>query len=108
MEAVRRSKIKTHMRWVGRVVAAIFIAATPSLAQMREEKMLVGYGGVGGYQLPLWFSSLIPVPSTRWSVVGSFKNCPGEGGICNSRSSTRSKKATMPKRVVGFVHSTRS
>ncbi len=61
MEAVRRSKIKTHMRWVGRVVAAIFIAATPSLAQMREEKMLVGYGGVGGYQLPLWFGAELKI-----------------------------------------------
>ena len=61
MEAVRRSKIKTHMRWVGRVVAAIFIVATPSLAQMREEKMLVGYGGVGGYQLPLWFGAELKI-----------------------------------------------
>ena len=43
------------MRWIGRVLSAIFIFASPSLAQMREEKMLVGYGGVGGYQLTLWF-----------------------------------------------------
>jgi ABC-type nitrate/sulfonate/bicarbonate transport system substrate-binding protein len=39
------------------VLALILIFAGPSFAQVREDKMLVSYGGLGGYQLPLWFGA---------------------------------------------------
>jgi ABC-type nitrate/sulfonate/bicarbonate transport system substrate-binding protein len=44
--------------WIsGFLALIILIFAGPARAQVREDKMLVSYGGVGGYQLPLWFGA---------------------------------------------------
>jgi len=41
---------------IGFVIAALFLVS-PCSAQIREERLLVSYGGLGGYQLPLWLGA---------------------------------------------------
>ena len=44
--------------WMSGLLAlTILIFSASAFAQTREDKMLVSYGGVGGYQLPLWFGA---------------------------------------------------
>jgi NitT/TauT family transport system substrate-binding protein len=42
---------------VGSASILVLILTGLSFAQLREERMLVSYGGLGGYQLPLWFGA---------------------------------------------------
>lgn len=52
---LRRGRSLVH--WISGLAASILILANPSFAEVHEDKMLVSYGGLGGYQLPLWFGA---------------------------------------------------
>ncbi len=46
---------------IGLLAVVIVSLAGPCFAQQREDKMLISYGGLGGYQLPLWFGAELKI-----------------------------------------------
>ena len=56
---LRRARLSIALTRVkfGLASLLIFVCTGASFAQLREERMLVSYGGLGGYQLPLWLGA---------------------------------------------------
>ncbi len=54
------TKANKKWHWAGEFLVSLLLvlgSACAAYAQVREERMLIGYGGVGGYQLPLWLGA---------------------------------------------------
>ena len=61
-ELSHRSYFRLHTRrrtlhLISGILAWILLFVGVALAGVREDRMLVAYGGVGGFQLPLWFGA---------------------------------------------------